>query len=194
MDREVLYNITKRDKLERRHLWLKYKQQRNFTTNFIKKKKRSYIANVLSDSNGKQTKDLRPTLKNNHKTKQSPKPSKHDNAPPNDQATANELNKYFTNIGSCLSPTYDLPKYSETKPLSYITKLSNVPLLSVFETIRFLKEITVTKDSGSDSLFIRVLRLALPYICTPITDIINRCIEEKNLSSTVEVCIGPSLV
>ena len=68
LDSEILKNMEKRDKLRSQQLWNEYKTQRNYTTNLIRKKKKLYISNLISESNDKQTKKLWQVMRNTKKT------------------------------------------------------------------------------------------------------------------------------
>ena len=68
LDSEILKNMEKRDKLKSQQLWNEYKTQRNYTTNLIRKKKKLYISNLISESNDKQTKKLWQVMRNTKKT------------------------------------------------------------------------------------------------------------------------------
>ena len=99
-------------------MWNEYKHQRNFTTNLIKKKKRQWIADLVSCSEGKQTKKLWSTLRNTQPEKGI---SELVNITNHTTATsandiANLLNHHFVNITQ---------KYSNTHPT-----MSNKPDLS----------------------------------------------------------------
>ena len=52
------------DHLKRCKQWDAYKQKRNYTTNLIRRKKKIHILKLIADSQGKQTKHLRSTLRN----------------------------------------------------------------------------------------------------------------------------------
>ena len=73
------------------------------------------------------------------------------------------------------------PTCNSTTSTSTPTKFpttNNIPNITTTEVILFFKTINVQKATGFDKLSVRILRLALPYICHVISCIINLSIEE----------------
>ena len=63
LDQEVRDAIRQRESLKKSKQWDAYKQQRNFTTHLIQRKKKEHVAKLIATSNGKQTKQLWQALK-----------------------------------------------------------------------------------------------------------------------------------
>ena len=56
--------------------------------------------------------------------------------------------------------------------------LKSIPHITPHDIILILRDISPNITIGDDKLSVRLLRLALPYILLPLTDIINRAIDE----------------
>lgn len=197
LDNEIRQNIAKRDRFKQLGRWDDYKQQRNYTTNLIKKKKRKYVSNIISESDNKQTKHLWTVLRNSQKTCILPDPDLFSTTDhpdkPNNIALADAINSHFINITSTLvSVCPSVPNTTEpnpTKALNTTHMLNKVPLISRDEVILLFKDIKLNKATGIDKLSVRILRLALPFIINPITDILNRSITETTFPSQWKTAI-----
>lgn len=189
LDNEVLKSMEKRDKLKSQHMWAEYKTQRNFTTNLIRKKKKLYISTLVSDSTNKQTKKLWQVVRNNHHTQTIPDSTKADNA--SEHSLGNMMNKHFVNI------TQNLKTIPNTNPISitplYSHSTNTIPPIRTTDIIHTLHHIHPNKATGIDNISIRLLRLAIPFIIIPLTDIINRAIQEATFPKQWKTAIITSL-
>ena len=173
LDAEVRQNIIYRDHLKRSGQWHDYKKQRNRTTNLIRNKKKEHITQIINKANNKQTKELWRTLRNtDHKnTLPSLQPDTQDNR----NQLANDLNNHFAKMADTL--TNNLPSPSAPSILKSDTPIINhMPTLTTDEVVLLFKDISPAKATGIDNLSVRLIRLALPFILKPLTDILNKAI------------------
>lgn len=181
LDTEVLNSIKHRDALKRLNL-PDYRRARNYTTNLIKRKKSSYIDSMVKDSDGRQTKRLWDVIQNRQHSTSTPSftDTKTPNGVSTEYATANCLNDHFTDLSNHLlhnaQPQHIISGLPHTdKPC---TVSNHLPPISVHNVVLILDSIKTNKATGHDLLSPKILKISIPFIVQPITDIINRSIEE----------------
>lgn len=175
LDNEVISNMEKRDKLKSLKLWSEYKTQRNYTTNLIRKKKKHYISNLVSESKTKQTKKLWQALRNSYATDTIPDKLSHTGDPKQD--LGNMFNDYFVNITRDLN--VNNRSTSTSFPSLYSHSSNFIPTIHTTDILNIMQDIRSNKATGIDGISIKLLHISLPFIIFPLTDIINRAILES---------------
>jgi hypothetical protein len=185
LDHEAQQNIKKRDSLKRTNAWEDYKRQRNYTTNLIKRKKKEYVANLIANSKGRQTKQLWQVLRNSQQRSNitpellDPSDALH---PPSDCDIANAINSHFVNIARNINiSSPSSANYSPDQPTTH--SLYDIPTITPAEVVLLFKDIGPNKATGLDQLSVKILRLAIPFITIPLTDLLNRGITECSFPS-----------
>lgn len=191
LDEEVRLNIHRRVSLKRTKDWAAYKQQRNYTTNLIKRKKKEHVARLISQSNGKQTKHLWQVLRNSSPSNTLPKSLPHSNSVslPSDDELASSLNLHFVNISKGLSSSTPTPPSQTIPPRSEGCVLSDFPTISPAQVILYFKDIPTNKATGSDCLSVKILQKSMPFIINPLTDVLNRAISCASFPSQWKTAI-----
>ena len=183
LDDEVRRSINLRDSLKHNKKWPEYKQQRNYTTNLIRRKKKKHVADLICQSQGKQTKQLWEILRNTSRSNTLPTIFQEGDArkPLSDGELATLLNTHFSNIANKLTPSVNQDNVSF--PSINKSELLNLSPITPAQVVLYFKDIPVSKATGSDHLSVRILRLAMPFIINPLTDIINQAISEGTFPS-----------
>ena len=177
LDKEVQASIEHRDYLKRTN-HSNYRRVRNYTTNLIKRKKSTYLDNLITESGGRQTKHLWNIIKNRQSYNTIP-PMKGASTPAGNKSTyntANILNNHFTDLSKHL---IDHRSNMNCSPIPKPTAtIDHLPPITTHDVILHLSRIGPKKATGHDLLSPKILRLSIPYIVQPITNIINCSINE----------------
>ena len=141
---------------------------------------KKHVAKLIATSNGKQTKQLWQALKNTTHPNTIPEslPSNTTQNPSTNLEIASAFNLHFTNITnkyqSNKPPPYTNPHTSSDTCNKVTAALSKIPHL-----ILYLKSIDTKKATGADGLSVKILHIAMPYIISPLTDILNHAITNR---------------
>ena len=193
VDDEIKLAMKERDQLHEQFSqtrfpldWLNYKKARNTVKFKLRSSEEDYIANQISKckkNSGALWKIIHQTLPKKERSK--PVYTK-DNT-----KVADDFNTYFATVGK--NTAQAVKKLSEDKNIQpYINSpyLSNPAFrcpdafkfvaVSEDEILRTIMSIPINKSPGPDKINMRIIRDSLPYILTPVTNIINSSL----LSST----------
>ena len=173
---EIITEMDIRDKLSKDKSTPEYKKQRNKVTTLVRKAKKTYF-NKLIESNETIATLWRVTNQIIGKN------SNNGRANTVTRFTAEECNDYFTNLASKLVQS----KYGSTADCTVSPMLESfcenkdntnfeIPLLSEQDTFRYIKNLKNKKSCGTDTINVFFLKLALPFINTPLTHIYNTSI------------------
>ncbi len=97
------------------------------------------------------------------------------------------FNDYFINIVSELganftttvADTSKLESFVTSKLDNYITQF-NIPDVRVQDTLRLIENLPSGKATGPDDISARVLKLAAPVFCHPLTRLFNLSLEKRH--------------
>ena len=168
--------MNKRDKLSINKQSKEYKQQRNKVTSLVRKAKKTYY-NKLIESNESIATLWKVTNKilgkNTSNTNQS------------NTFTPDEFNNYFTSLANNLiektygsdENDYTIPHhFNKIENINDTGQINGIPLLKENDTFKYIKQLKNKKSCGTDQINTYFLKLALPFINTPLTHIYNTCI------------------
>ena len=92
------------------------------------------------------------------------------------QQIANEINKYFVNIGPNLAQslpnTPNIPSYHSYLKGDFVNSFS-LFLITPYEICRVVAAIASKTSAGHDDISTQVMKIALPHIAPQLCDIIN---------------------
>ena len=177
LSNDIIEEMNKRDKLSNNKQSKEYKKQRNKVTSMVRKAKKTYY-NKLIESNENIATLWKVT--NQILGKNASKSTAQSNL-----FTADEFNNYFTSLANDLIETnygqnndeYTIPEYFEKIEMnSNKEQINSIPLLTENDTFKYIKQLKNKKSSGTDNISTYFLKLALPFINTPLTHIYNTCI------------------
>ena len=190
VDDEIKLAMKERDQLHEQFSqtrcpldWLNYKKARNTVKFKLRSSEKDYIANQISKckkNSGALWKIIHQTLPKKECSK--PVYSK------DSTKVADDFNTYFATVGK--NTAQAVKKLSEDNNIQPCPYLSNPAFrcpeafkfvaVSEDEILRTIMSIPVNKSPGPDKINMRIIRDSLPYILTPVTNIINSSL----LSST----------
>ena len=184
---EIIEAIKIRDRYKSLNDTNQYKNWRNKVSKLIKKSKKEQYKNLINENSNKPSsvwkifKELGATKQN---SKQNIISVKIDGKEIEDSdAIANEFNKYFVTVASTLkdneiSEDYEpLKNFCESKiPADESFK---IPDLTQDKVEKYLKNLDVSKATGSDNISARLLKLSAPHITESITHICNESIKNS---------------
>ena len=98
---------------------------------------------------------------------------------------ANMLNEFFVNFASGLSPnstpseldTSRLESFVSSK-LDHLDTQFNIPAITEQDTMRMINNLSSRKATGSDGISVKILKLAAPVLCQPLTRVFNLSLEK----------------
>ena len=169
-DKEVQSEIKIRENLKKQGQWDRYKTQRNYVTNLIKRKKRKCVEDVIKDSKPGDTRKLWTMLNVNKKRDSHIETT----------LTPESLNSHFASIGNKLfrgsSGQYDRSCFS--MPNKNVKTFISFPKFTPDKVIRYLSSVPDRKSAGTDGISVTMLKRTLPYILNIITDMFNRLLSD----------------
>ena len=174
---EIIEQMEIRDKLSKNKVSPDYKKQRNKVTSLVRKAKKAYFNKVIESNESiailwRITNQLLGKTTNNKTSNTT-------------TFTATQFNEYFTELSTNLiKENYGLDdkEYITSSKLESFIKDRNVnenfqiPLLREEDTFKYINHLKNKKSSGTDKVNVFFLKLALPYINTPLTHIYNASI------------------
>ena len=102
-----------------------------------------------------------------------------------DNLNADEINKYFVEIGKKLSESCNLPSdLSRVRKLENSMFLNNVTAKEVFDSIRQMPKKT---DSDLKQISNQVIKFINPSVCETFGNLINHCFDEGHFLRTLKI-------
>ena len=169
-DHEVRGHAKERDKLKQTGDWIRYKKQRNFVTNLIKRKKKSYMEKIVKETKNYNTKPIWDRL-GVKKNIREPTPC---------QLLPDELNKHFTTIAEKISSKIKTSHTFNNIGNSVDDNLRDFPVFTPYICFRILNSIPNKKSTGPDEISVLMLKRTFPHIRHILTDMFNRILIEGN--------------
>ena len=138
-----------------KNLCSEYKYQRNFTTNFIKRKKIKHVSKLIINQ-GKQTSALWNTVGNNQRTKGIDDIFTESTAQTlnSDEDIANHLSQHFmTNVKTLKSNTTHTTVHTASHPLpNVLRETAIIPPILPHDIILKIGKIDLCKSTGNDNI------------------------------------------
>lgn len=167
-----------------------YKIQRNRTRYAVREAQKKYVQSIAKDS--KNTSQVWQAINSFSKGK------KKANQPLPKSLTPDNLNDHFSSVAnSLLSDTsHDLLQSSNsdhTKTLSDFCLEKNegkapfkIPEITEQDVRKIIKTFKSKKSTGPDGISPKILKIALPFIVSPLTHIYNLCIKSNTFPSIIK--------
>ena len=168
--------------------WTKYRRSKCFVTNLIRKFKRLYFQQSIDNNKGNPKgiwKALKSLTKSNKQSRITELRRDDSTTETDTLAMANMLNEFFVNIASGLSPnstpseldTSRLESFVSSK-LDHLDTQFNIPAITEQDTMRMIHNLSSRKGTGSDGISVKILKLAAPVLCQPLTRFFYLSLEE----------------
>lgn len=146
--------------------WEFYKEMRNFVTASIRREKKAYIENILSN-NRNNSKILWNSLeKLNIHTK------RHNSEIPSDLLNPDAINNFFMTTINRSPADIDTIEYFNKNKHNNLKEDLHFKIVTADEVRKTVFEIN-TNAKGVDGISVEMLKMCLPYCCNAITHVIN---------------------
>ena len=162
-----------------------YRKQRNKVTSLLRRSKKIYYQNLISNSTKKDSKTIWKAI--NSLTKKT-----HDKAFTIDEnLSADNLNEHFANVSDSIikadkTDLNDLDKLRYFCEAKNIKSKASIPSLAVHEVYSFLMQLKQTSTRGLDELDSKILKLSAPIISETLTFLYNLCIDKNHFPNLLK--------
>ena len=181
MNSNIIHLMKHRDKMKLKakrknddELWKQYKHLKNKVTTEIRKVKRKYICDKLSnETNRNESWKTLKSLMGKCKSSNSAFPKE------NSSMIANKLNNHFANVATstCTKSKKVSDRQSSHKVNSSERQLK-FPPVSQLEVLKQVKSMKTKKSVGLDGIYIYILKESISEIIEPFTYLINKSLAE----------------
>jgi hypothetical protein len=189
MTQDIKDAMALRDKLKKNKQFEDYKKQRNTVTDLVRKAKKLYFQNLLSDPTSNQISQVWKAMNEFTNKSRNTQPSS------NHPFSATEFNTQFlTTADTLVNSISSEKKYVIPNKLKQFcdgklqsTDSFNIPYLTVFEVGKFVSQLSNKKSMDIHNLNSSIIKLSLPYIIEPLTYIYNLCIQLNKFPSSFKM-------
>lgn len=149
----------------------KYRRLRSQVKNLLDSSKNEFIKNAIANSKSLGAKWR--TLKNLHIVGSS-------SSSPLDHFSAEDLNTYYASIVRKAAPATrdDLDRIIHSRPLDPNRPIFNFRPVTQGEIRNFITQAS-SKGCGVDGISVQMLKLTLPHLLEPLTELCNHCLENS---------------
>lgn len=171
-----------------------YKHYKNKVNNLVKKRKQEHTEKIIgkAERNPKcMWKIINNTLKNtqdndNHKSKIEKIKADAGHIKEDPKEIANELNKYFTNIGQKLAKDQQMQHPVPLHPIPRNEENMYLFPTDTEEVIKIIEKLKNNKSPGEDGITCEILKKAKEQVASIIADIINKHIQEETFPNEMK--------